>query len=173
MITLGLLFPFIANIVILSVTGGWNKLEEDEEDEAVEEKKKEEEKKSLKEKMQQMQEITLMVQNILGMVAHIIESVANVFNFCVPFLSWLGFTVLCIATLILYHVPLRYLIMAWGANKFFKKLIKPNAIANNELADFISRVPDNEELKDIQELPSPEDVAKAKLQIKKKPATFE
>ena len=94
--------------------------------------------------------------------------------------------------------------MAWGCNKFLKKLIKPNAISNNELADFISRVPDNEELvsmvdffssihtqmkqmvkiwifsdlhlsfslqKDIQELPSPEDVAKAKLQIKKKPAS--
>ena len=40
----------------------------------------------------------------------------------------------------------RYLIMAWGTNKFTKKLLKPNAIANNELADFISRVPDNEEL---------------------------
>ena len=36
--------------------------------------------------------------------------------------------------------------MAWGCNKFLKKLIKPNAISNNELADFISRVPDNEEL---------------------------
>lgn len=92
--------------------------------------------------------------------------------------------------------------MAWGTNKFFKKLIKPNAIPNNELADFISRVPDNEELvgeiiitaycnkkmlmcvylyiyisifctlqKDAQEMPSPEDVAKAKLQVKKKPAS--
>ena len=40
----------------------------------------------------------------------------------------------------------RYLIMAWGTNKFLKKLVKPNAISNNELADFISRVPDNEEL---------------------------
>ena len=40
--------------------------------------------------------------------------------------------------------------MAWGTNKFFKKLIKPNAIANNELADFISRVPDNEELVSFQ-----------------------
>ena len=100
---------------MLSVTGGWNKLEDeeeedDEDEEMLEEKKKEEEKKSLKEKMQQMQEITLMVQNILGLVAHIIESVANVFNFCVPFLSWLGFTVLCIATVILYNVPLRYAI---------------------------------------------------------------
>ena len=36
--------------------------------------------------------------------------------------------------------------MAWGTNKFTKKLLKPNAIANNELADFKSRVPDNEEL---------------------------
>merc|ERR1719400_1465614 len=175
MITLGLVVPFIKNIVVLSVTGGWNKLEEDEEEEdddeeAQEEKKKEEEKKSLKEKMQQMQEITLMVQNILGLVAHILESVANVFNFCVPFISWLAFIVLAIVTIVLYFIPLRYLIMAWGTNKFTKSLLRPNAIANNELADFISRVPDNEELKDIQELPSPEDVAKAKLQIKKKPA---
>jgi hypothetical protein len=168
---------------VRSVTGGWNKLEdeeeeEDEDEEVLEVKKQEEEKKSLKEKMQQMQEITLMVQNILGLVAHIIESVANVFNFCVPFLSWLGFTVLCIVTVVLYNVPLRYekniylttltllieafhiclsidiqksslfryLIMAWGTNKFLKKLVKPNAISNNELADFISRVPDNEEL---------------------------
>ena len=36
--------------------------------------------------------------------------------------------------------------MLWGCNKFLKKLVKPNAISNNELADFISRVPDNEEL---------------------------
>ena len=101
---------------MLSVTGGWNKLEEDEEEEdedeeVQEEKKKEEEKKSLKEKMQQMQEITLMVQNILGLVAHIIESIANVFNFCVPFISWLGFFVLSLATVILYNVPLRYVIL--------------------------------------------------------------
>ena len=39
--------------------------------------------------------------------------------------------------------------MAWGCNKFLKKLFKPNAISNNELADFISRVPDNEELVSI------------------------
>ena len=106
------LFQLFEYDKVLSVTGGWNKFEDDEEeeeddDDAANETKKDEEKKSLKEKMQQMQEITLMVQNILGMVAHIIESVANVFNFCVPFLSWLGFAVLCIATLILYHVPLR------------------------------------------------------------------
>ena len=41
---------------------------------------------------------------------------------------------------------LRYILMAWGANKFTKKLLKPNAISNNELLDYISRVPDQEEL---------------------------
>jgi hypothetical protein len=38
------------------------------------------------------------------------------------------------------------LLLAWGVNKFTKKLIRPWAINNNELVDFISRVPDNEEL---------------------------
>ena len=84
--------------------------------------------------------------------------------------------------------------MAWGANKFTKKILKPKAINNNELLDYISRVPDNEELvriplckfalfrdddeegkpiskfkRDYRELPSPED-AKAKEKAKKKPA---
>ena len=40
----------------------------------------------------------------------------------------------------------RVLLILWGTNKFLKKLIKPLAVNNNELADFISRVPDNEEL---------------------------
>ena len=40
----------------------------------------------------------------------------------------------------------RVLLILWGTNKFLKKLIKPWAVNNNELADFISRVPDNEEL---------------------------
>ena len=42
--------------------------------------------------------------------------------------------------------------MAWGTNKFTKKLLRPNAVNNNELADFISRVPDNEELVKIDRL---------------------
>ena len=47
-----------------------------------------------------------------------------------------------------YFNTYRYLVMAWGTKKFLKRLIKlnPNAVPNNELADFISHVPDNEEL---------------------------
>lgn len=98
---------------MLSVTGGWSALdgefeeEEDDDDEGKSGGDKEGEKKSLKEKMQAMQEITLMVQNGLGMLAHVLESCANVFNFCVPFLSWLAFIVLAIVTLVLYYIPLR------------------------------------------------------------------
>ena len=56
-----------------------------------------------------MQDITLMVQNMLGLLAHVLESCGNVFNFSVPFLSWLAFVVLTIVSVLLYFVPLRYL----------------------------------------------------------------
>lgn len=62
-----------------------------------------------------------------------------------PFLSWLAIFVLTIAMFVLYYIPLRYLIMIWGVNKFTKKLRSPDAINNNELLDFLSRVPDNPE----------------------------
>ena len=102
-----------------------------------------------------------MLQGHLGFLAHVLESVKNVFNFSVPFLSWLAFVVVFIITIVLYFVPLRYvinkllqicdslvrvLLILWGTNKFLKKLVKPMAVNNNELADFISRVPDNEKL---------------------------
>lgn len=35
-------------------------------------------------------------------------------NWTVPFLSWLAITALCLATLLLYLIPLRYLVLAWG-----------------------------------------------------------
>ena len=145
MITFGLLLPFLGNILFLSVTGGWNKdlHEEDEceEEEGVGESKSEEgEKKSLKEKMQAMQDIALQIQKQLGFLAHVLESIKNVFNFSVPFLSWLAFVVVFIITIVLYFVPLRWvghlnpctntfkffsrvLLLIWGTNKFTKKLV--------------------------------------------------
>ena len=81
--------------------------DEEEDDEACKDKKKRENKKSLNETMQQMQEITLMVQNLLGTIASTLESINNVFNFSVPFLSWLAIAILCIATVVLYYIPLR------------------------------------------------------------------
>ena len=71
--------------------------------------------------------------------------VFSTFDFSVPFLSWLAIIVLTFASVILYYIPLRYLIMAWGINKFTKKIRSPNSIPNNELLDFLSRVPDHDE----------------------------
>jgi len=176
MLTCGLLIPFIQNIILLTVTGGWNKSEEDaeEEEEAEAEadpaKKEESEKKSLKEKMEAMQDIALMVQIHLGTLAHVMESGKNVFNFSVPFLSWLAFTIFFVVTIVLYYIPLRVLLILWGTNKFTKKLIKPNAISNNEVLDYISRVPDNEELKNYKEISKTEEIDKKTLAKMKKNA---
>lgn len=109
-----------------------------------------------------------------------------------PFLSWLAIVALGVATTIVYFIPLRYIVLAWGelksnmficqhcrfssrkqldhpsknyiqvfrnffsplcllsftpslfspgVNKFTKKLRDPYTIDNNELLDFLSRVP--------------------------------
>ncbi|XP_045134020.1 multiple C2 and transmembrane domain-containing protein-like isoform X3 [Portunus trituberculatus] len=113
---------------------------------------KEEEKKSLKERLQAIQEVTATVQNAIGAIASLFESVNNTFNFSVPFLSWLLIIVLIVGTFVLYYIPIRYLVMIWGVNKFTRKLIRPHAVINNELLDFLSRVPDDETLRDCREL---------------------
>jgi hypothetical protein len=46
----------------------------------------------------------------------------SAFNFTVPFLSHLAIIALIIVSILLYAIPLRYLIMAFGVHKFTKKL---------------------------------------------------
>ena len=93
-----------------------------------------------------------MVQNALGFVDHLAEGVKNTFNFSVPYLTWLAILAIGIIGIVLYYINLRYLLIVWGINKFSKKLIRPNYVPNNELLDFLSRVPDDEELIDFREL---------------------
>ena len=40
--------------------------------------------------------------------------------------------------------------MVWGVNKFGKKLVRPDTVTNNELMDFLSRVPSDEDLLDAR-----------------------
>ena len=70
----------------------------------------------------------------------------SAFGWSVPWLSVLAIIVLSIASLILYFIPFRFLALLWGVNKFTKKLRAPNAIDNNELLDYLSRVPSDREL---------------------------
>ncbi|XP_053406106.1 multiple C2 and transmembrane domain-containing protein 1-like isoform X1 [Mercenaria mercenaria] len=126
--------------------------EDDDDDFDEEEDREKEEKKSFKEKLQAAQEICLQVQEGLDIVASLGERVKNAFTWSVPWLTTLAVIVLALGVIILYHIPLRWLILAWGINKFTKKLRAPNAIPNNEVLDFLSRVPSDKELVQFREL---------------------
>lgn len=102
--------------------------------------------------MQTIQEVTQGVQNAIGKIATFGESVVNTFNFTVPYLSWIAVVLLVGALLVLYFIPVRYLLMLWGTNKFFRRILRPHAVPNNEVLDLISRVPDNEMLLDYRDL---------------------
>ncbi|MEQ2236309.1 Multiple C2 and transmembrane domain-containing protein 1, partial [Ilyodon furcidens] len=92
-------------------------------------------------KLYAIQDVCISVQNALDEVASYGERIKNTFNWTVPFLSWLAIVALGVATVVIYFIPLRFIVLAWGVNKFTKKLRDPYTIDNNELLDFLSRVP--------------------------------
>ncbi|XP_005739194.1 multiple C2 and transmembrane domain-containing protein 1 isoform X5 [Pundamilia nyererei] len=123
----------------------WEVDEDDKEE-------KDSEPKGFMDKLYAIQDVFISVQNALDEVASFGERVKNTFNWTVPFLSWLAITALCLATFLLYLIPLRYLVLAWGVNKFTKKLRDPYMIDNNELLDFFSRVPSDVQVMQYHEL---------------------
>nr|KAF6410944.1 multiple C2 and transmembrane domain containing 2 [Rousettus aegyptiacus] len=144
MIPLALLLLFVYNFIrpVKGKVGGMQDSQEstDLEDED-EEDDKESEKKGLIERIYMVQDIVSTVQNVLEEIASFGERIKNTFNWTVPFLSLLACLVLAAAAATLYLVPLRCIVLVWGINKFTKKLRNPYAIDNNELLDFLSRVP--------------------------------
>ncbi|XP_051268800.1 multiple C2 and transmembrane domain-containing protein 1 isoform X3 [Dicentrarchus labrax] len=123
----------------------WEDEDEDKED-------KESEHRGFMDKLYAIQDVFISVQNALDEVASHGERIKNTVNWTVPFLSWLAITALCSATVLLYLIPLRYLVLAWGVNKFTKKLRDPYMIDNNELLDFLSRVPSDVQVMQYREL---------------------
>uniref|UniRef100_A0AAQ6A3B8 C2 domain-containing protein n=1 Tax=Amphiprion ocellaris TaxID=80972 RepID=A0AAQ6A3B8_AMPOC len=108
----------------------------DEEDD-----EKESERRGLIEKFHRVQENLITLQNLLDEIACLGERIKNTFNWSVPFLSGLAFLIFVIAAVLTYYIPVRYIILIWGINKFTKKLRNPYSIDNNEVLDFLSRVP--------------------------------
>ncbi|XP_070844852.1 multiple C2 and transmembrane domain-containing protein 1 isoform X3 [Chaetodon trifascialis] len=123
----------------------WEDEEEDKDD-------KESEHRGFMDKLYAIQDVFISVQSALDEVASHGERIKNTVNWTVPFLSWLAITALCLATVLLYLIPLRYLVLAWGVNKFTKKLRDPYMIDNNELLDFLSRVPSDVQVMQYREL---------------------
>lgn len=64
--------------------------------------------------------LQLFVVKLLGVTCDfsLSFSTRSTFNWTVPFLSWLAITALCLATFLLYLIPLRYLVLAWGESWF-------------------------------------------------------
>ncbi|XP_026565213.1 multiple C2 and transmembrane domain-containing protein 2 [Pseudonaja textilis] len=144
MVPLALLMLFVYNISLSSpdkalITQDPQEyiiVEEDEDDDD-----KESDKKGLIERIHMVQDIVITVQTLLEEIASFAERIKNTFNWTVPFLSALACLVLTVAMFVLYYIPLRYIILIWGIHKFTKKLRNPYSIDNNELLDFLSRVP--------------------------------
>uniref|UniRef100_A0A3P8W7F5 Multiple C2 domains, transmembrane 2a n=1 Tax=Cynoglossus semilaevis TaxID=244447 RepID=A0A3P8W7F5_CYNSE len=106
-----------------------------------EEDEKESAKKGLMDKIHMVQEVVLVVQNVLDEIGNIGERIKNIFNWSVPFLSCLTFLMLFASTLLLYCIPLRYIVLTWGVYKFTKKLRNPYSVDNNGIVEFLKRVP--------------------------------
>lgn len=92
------------------------------------------------------------IYETLGLDGHVFDFLCSLLNWRVPFLSWMAVLVFLGGTVLFYVVPIRYLILIWGINKYTKRLRKPNYISNNELLDFLSRCPTNKQLQQWQEL---------------------
>ncbi|XP_038164938.1 multiple C2 and transmembrane domain-containing protein 1-like isoform X2 [Cyprinodon tularosa] len=122
------------------------------EDEEEDKEEKDSEHKGFMDKLYAIQEVFISVQSALDEVASFGERLKNTFNWTVPFLSSLAIAALCLATFLLYLIPLRYLVLAWGVNKFTKKLRDPYRIDNNELLDFLSRVPSDVQMMQYYDL---------------------
>ncbi|KAM9734433.1 LOW QUALITY PROTEIN: multiple C2 and transmembrane domain-containing protein 1 [Menidia menidia] len=122
---------------------------EEEEDEKEE---KDSEPRGFMDRLYAIQDVFLSVQGALDGAASLGERIKNTLNWTVPFLSWLAIAGLVLTTILLYLIPLRLLVLAWGINKFTKKLRDPFMIDNNELLDFLSRVPSDLQVMQYREL---------------------
>ncbi|CAH2099868.1 unnamed protein product [Euphydryas editha] len=114
-------------------------------------------------KLQDLQKMTLTITNGIEFIVSHIERLYNLVTFKVPFLSYVTMILLLIASAVIYVIPFNYLLMGLGIYKFTRKYLNPDRIPNNDLLDFLSRIPDNEMLKDWKELGVPE--PKQDLQI--------
>ena len=107
--------------------------------------------KNVMDKMRKFQEINFTVQIGLELLANMLESLENLFNFSVPFISIVAVVVLLVHTILLSCFSFRYLILAWIIKDAIATVVGSKRL-NADFISFMSRVPDNEELEDYKEL---------------------
>uniref|UniRef100_A0A915Q822 C2 domain-containing protein n=1 Tax=Setaria digitata TaxID=48799 RepID=A0A915Q822_9BILA len=74
---------------------------------------------SIRERFNSLQDTMAKVQNTMDFIASLLERIRNTFNFTQPYLSTLAVVTLSIITVLLYFVPLRWIIMIWGQEEPF------------------------------------------------------
>ncbi|XP_072935997.1 multiple C2 and transmembrane domain-containing protein-like isoform X2 [Epargyreus clarus] len=112
--------------------------------------------KTIKTRLYGLQDLTFTIKNAIDYIVSFLERINNLLNFSVPYLSYLVILVLIGASIAFYVIPVNYIFMAFGIYKFSRKFLNPSRVPNNDLLDFLSRVPDNEMLKQWRELKVPE-----------------
>ncbi|GBP88381.1 Multiple C2 and transmembrane domain-containing protein [Eumeta japonica] len=114
--------------------------------------------KTLKARIQDLHEMTLTITRGIDYMHSIYEKLKNLANFSVPYLSYLVIVLLLTSSLLFYFIPINFVLMGLGVYKFMRKYMNPRRIANNDIIDFLSRVPDDDALKLWKEYSVPEPV---------------
>ncbi|XP_026324293.1 multiple C2 and transmembrane domain-containing protein-like [Hyposmocoma kahamanoa] len=113
-------------------------------------------KQTITNKISNLPETTLIVTDGVDYICSMVERIYNLMTFKVPFMSYLMMTLLLLCSMLLYFVPVNYLMMVLGTYKYSRKYLNPERQLNNALLDFMSRVPDSEIWIDWKELNVPE-----------------
>ncbi|XP_075982654.1 multiple C2 and transmembrane domain-containing protein-like isoform X2 [Anticarsia gemmatalis] len=112
--------------------------------------------KTIKTRLNELQDLTFTIKDGIDYVVSLLQRIKNLFKFAVPYLSFLVMTVLVVASIGLYLIPINYVFMAIGIYKFTRKYLNPDRVPNNDILDFISRIPDDKMLKQWRELRVPD-----------------
>ncbi|KAL5110506.1 Multiple C2 and transmembrane domain-containing protein 2 [Taenia crassiceps] len=82
---------------------------------------------------------------IMDLIASGIEKTIGIFEWQVPWITWLCLIFLTIFTLILYFVPIRVILCLIGTNQLTRKLLRPNSRCTFSTFNVISRIPSRPE----------------------------
>ncbi|KAI5634767.1 c2 domain-containing protein [Phthorimaea operculella] len=121
--------------------------------------------KTIKTRIHGLQDFTFTIKDSIDYICSVLERIKNLTTFTMPYLSYLAMLVLVGASVVLYFIPVNYLFMALGLYKYTRKILNPDRVPNNDLLDFISRLPDNEILKQWKELKVPEPSANSVTRV--------
>ncbi|XP_063833373.1 multiple C2 and transmembrane domain-containing protein-like [Ostrinia nubilalis] len=137
-------------------------------DESPEPNEHEKTEKGLTSKISGLPEMTLTITGGVEYSVSLAERLYNLTSFKVPFLSFLTMMFLMMSAFAFYFIPVNYMMMAFGLFKYSRRYINPEWRQNNDLLDFLSRVPDNEILKNWKELNVPEPSVKRQATYKRR-----